>query len=1150
MTKGQQAILNVENRIQNTSAFNIGGVILLDDVDIYKAKLSIYQVIQKNAGMRLRIGQNSKFYIFEGNSNIETYDFSTLSQTQVEQQINEWINQPFNLFDSDLYLINCVKLNSGYMLFLKMHHTIGDGISIIRICKQIERYLYNRKPRTEIDDRIIDVLTKPEEDFTLQRQFFEQIPLEADWLINSRNDNFSSNHKIFELSKNHKLYEVAEKYNVSLITIIYSLIYIYISKIKSTDGVAIGRTLVNRNRDELSMIGMFVNVLPFYMNFSRPQKFSEIVQEIHLQISNFQQYAKYPYSTMLDDIGAQKELFDIEVTHNPRTLTPKFLHGEVVEYFPNSCDANLRIHIIERDALKIKIDYKTSLYEEQDIELFFQRLMCILDQVTENLEISQISILSEVDKSLIGNTTTHISDDIIEIFERQVVKTPLNTAVIFCDEKLTYRQLKLKSDQIFYKLQSKNVNENDIVGVMIDRCAELPAILLGILKSGATFLTVDKDDPRKDKMLSICAIVITKDWLTDLSIYHSDNNYKVGKYAYFMYTSGSTGEPKAVRIKRSSLIVRLSWMQRQFNISGNVLQKTPITFDVSVWELLLPILYGNTVCLMKSGEERNPESIAESIMQNNISTLHFVPSMLNAFLDYEKESFENVLNVFASGEKLHSNSKFKTIFPNAQLHNLYGPTECTIDVTYHTVNFNETDIPIGLPVDNTKIYIVNKNLEVMPIGVVGEILVTGDLVSDGYHEINSTNFIKFNDEYAYKTGDFGKIGDLGEIYYLGRIDNQIKLNGKRIDLSEIEANISSKALEVAVIVKNNILIAYYTAQSDINIDLSKDLPQYMIPTFIIRLEKMPITKNGKLDRKALLDIPITTSILNEPTTQKEAELHSIICELMQIDVGLNDNLLNFGLDSITIIKILSKLKNSNLTLGDFYKTPTIRELANLSTSSVGIEYLKNENSENLVLFFPHAGGDPYSFQKISNLIVSSDVAAINMAYFNETDNFESYICNSVANYKQICLVGHCVGGIIAIKTAENMKNATNLIISGALPTNATKSIWDFTPNFILRLFLNTINSQKSIYTNAILNQYRTDARRYFKYINSSQQISIPCSLIFGSNDLLTFFYNKKYKKWCKFLKSDLKVYEFKDAKHDLIVTHQQQYADVINNIHL
>src|SRR5688572_20486807 len=513
-----------------------------------------------------------------------------------------------------------------------------------------------------------------------------------------------------------------------------------------------------------------------------------------------------------------------------------------------------------------------------------------------------------------NRTDTPFPDNVTlqELIEAQIDKHASETAVI-CDHdkvfgapSLTYAQLNDKVNQLAHALRAEGVRPGDIVALMVERSFAMIIGVLGIVKAGAAYLPISPDNPpdRIDYLLKAAGIkvlLVQKKTagqvafgglivhLDDPNVYRGStaNPAIVNKpqdLAYVIYTSGSTGKPKGVMIEHRSVVNRLHWMQQAYPIdeSDVILQKTPYTFDVSVWELFWWALQGAKLCFLMPGGERNPQAIVETIAQHRVSVMHFVPSMLNVFLQYlhgkaadAASSLASVRRVFASGEALTSSHvrKFNEIWGSktgTRLINLYGPTEATVDVTYFDCPANNAveTIPIGRPVYNTKLYVIRDGQQAA-IGETGELCIAGIQLARGYLNNPALTAERFTDnpvnpgERIYRTGDVARWLPDGNIEYLGREDNQVKIRGMRVELGEIENTIREYPgiTDCVALVKNyseniSLIIAFVVCKSDLELEslrryLKKNLPAYMVPNHFEKIDEMPLTSSGKADRKAL-----------------------------------------------------------------------------------------------------------------------------------------------------------------------------------------------------------------------------------------------------------------------------------------------------------
>ena len=526
-------------------------------------------------------------------------------------------------------------------------------------------------------------------------------------------------------------------------------------------------------------------------------------------------------------------------------------------------------------------------------------------------------VASEADLARIAQfnrTETSFPDDVTiqALIETQMTKHALRTAVI-CDHDSTlggpscsYAELNAKVNQLAHALRAEGVGPGQVVALMVERSFAMIIGVLGIIKAGAAYLPVAPDNPpdRIDYLLTNAGVKVLLVHggtagrarfagriihLDGAEVYRgSIVNPAIlttpEDLAYVIYTSGSTGKPKGVMIEHRSLVNRLHWMQYAYPIGAGdvILQKTPYYFDVSVWELFWWALEGAQLCFLRPGGERNPLAIVDTIQRHRVTVLHFVPSMLNVFLEYLDAKPASLLNglasvrrVFASGEALTPSHvrKFNDIWgkrTGARLTNLYGPTEATVDVSYFDCPaHNEFDvIPIGRPIHNIRLYVIRDGQQVA-IGETGELCIAGVGLARGYLNNAALTAEKFTDspvtpgERIYRTGDIARWLPDGTIEYLGREDHQVKIRGLRIELGEIESTIREYPgiTDCVAVVKQYsesiiLIVAYLVSKSGLDLNglkehVKRHLPDYMIPHRFEQIDAMPLTPSGKADRKAL-----------------------------------------------------------------------------------------------------------------------------------------------------------------------------------------------------------------------------------------------------------------------------------------------------------
>ncbi|MDQ0858858.1 non-ribosomal peptide synthetase [Bacillus sp. V2I10] len=616
-----------------------------------------------------------------------------------------------------------------------------------------------------------------------------------------------------------------------------------------------------------------------------------------------------------------------------------------------------------------------------------------------NIRLSEIDILSK-DKNQIlnefNNTTTDFPRDksVVELFERQVSKTPHETAVVYQGQKLTYQELNIKANHIANELVKLGIKENCVVGSMLDRSLELPIGILGILKAGAAYLPIDPNYPneRIKKIIGNSNVdIILKcshdhhEYINQTTLF-IDIDTTLGKgtpvameknpeleissesLMYVLYTSGSTGEPKGVMVKRNSFVNLLYWYTNEFDINeaSNLLLIAPISFDTAHKNLFAPLIRGGRLHLFEPGMY-DYNKMSDYIDLYKITTINCTPSGFYPLVDYNEESnysrLTSLKHVFLGGESINC-KKLKPLAEssnfNSEIVNTYGPTECTDIASFYRVSNQELKqqktIPIGKPLNNVELYIVNQEMDLLPIGVTGELCIAGIGLSQGYYNapvLTKEKFVEFPHipgKKVYKTGDMARWMPDGNIEFIGRKDNLTKIRGFRVEVGEIETCLlKHHDVEEAVVVAmedtlgTKELSAYFVAKGDIaNAELRnfliKRVPDFMVPAYFTQLNKMPLNQNGKIDRKAL-PVPEMDNASSSSYIAPEGELERIIAgiweEVLKIErIGVYDNFFELGGHSLKAASIILKINQvfeTNLQLSEMFKQPTIKEVVSQIT---------------------------------------------------------------------------------------------------------------------------------------------------------------------------------------------------------------------------
>jgi amino acid adenylation domain-containing protein len=661
------------------------------------------------------------------------------------------------------------------------------------------------------------------------------------------------------------------------------------------------------------------------------------------------------------------------------------------------------------------MEYSTDLFDEARIERMVSHYLTLLEAAAAdpNQRLFELPLLNEVERQQIlvewNRTEVSYPKDrcLHELIEDQVERAPEATAVVFEGDSLTYRQLNARANQLARYLRGLGVGPDTLVAICVERSLEMVVGLLGILKAGGAYVPLDPEYPQERLAFMLAdagsqvllthsglqgslrahtgkVVRLDADWprIAGEGVDNVTSSVGADHLAYMIYTSGSTGRPKGAMNTHRAIVNRLLWMQDAYRLtpSDRVLQKTPFSFDVSVWEFFWPLLTGAKLVVARPGGHKDGAYLANLICKEKITTTHFVPSMLSTFLEQGglESSCASLKRVICSGEALPFDlqQRLFSLLP-AELHNLYGPTEAAVDVTYWACQRNSRlrTVPIGRPIANTQIHILDRHLQPMPIGVAGELHIGGIGLARGYHnrpDLTAEKFIPdpFRKEPGarlYKTGDLARFLPDGTIEYLGRLDNQVKIRGFRIELGEIESVLTGLpgVREAVVVAREDVpgdkrLVAYLTAQageppkvSELRSLLQAKLPEYMVPSAFVTLDRFALTPNGKVDRKALpapgLERPESGANYLAPDTPTERILADIWAKSLGLKkVGVHDNFFDLGGNSLLMgrvqVKICEALK-TNISLVEMFRYPTIHSLAQHLSKPSG-ESTRLQNARN------------------------------------------------------------------------------------------------------------------------------------------------------------------------------------------------------------
>lgn len=1022
----QKNVIETEVFYKNTSISNTGGYILFDSISNTKIlEKAINKLIENSDAMRMRVrgNQTDATQEFE-NYKWEDIEIVELKETDINAYSSVNMRIPFKLNDK-LYDFKILKSEEKVGLFVKIHHLIADAWTISLIVTKIVEYYENIENDVAIEKLPLysDFVEKNDEyiaseQYKKDEEYWKQKYANKPTFVSLSNkktdyDSSASREKfVITVKERKRIEDYCSKFNISLAVFFEAVVSLYAARINSVDDITLCSLVINRGgAKEKSTIGMFNNILPLTISVDWNNSFVNLCERISEEHYQMFRHQKYPYSKIANIIReehGQSDIYDIMVSYqNAQISVSKENISKMHWSFNGHTELAFMVNIDDMNnsgELHIGIDYRNNIFCSEEIIKIYNRFLKIISQVLEKEEIlfKDIEIITAEEKeeilTVFNDTKKPYPNDkcLYEYLEEAVIKTPEKIALHFGKDSITYKEFNEKVNSLADYIIKNNKVHNAIVGIMLERSFEMLIAIYAINKAGCAYMPMDPHFPteRIAFMLedSNAPIIITHSkWLNNIpdsvnkvaldefeyENYNKENpnfNVRATDTAYVIYTSGSTGKPKGAQIPHHSVVNRIKWMHEKYPLCENdvILQKTPYTFDVSVWELFWWSMYGGSLKILIPEGHKDPREIIDAVYDGNVTHMHFVPSMLNAFLEYinkNKELAEKLTSlkyVFASGEALQSEQvrKFYNLLSENKttLHNLYGPTECTVDVSYYDCDKDNIpdSIPIGKPVDNTQLLVLDKACNLLPIGASGELHISGVLVGKGYinrEELTKEKFIEnmyYDFPTMYKTGDLASFMPDGNIEYLGRIDNQIKIRGLRVELGDIETAISKyKSVRDVVVTVFEIageknLCAYFTADekidtNDLKVEISKNLPDYMVPACFMQLENMPVNNNGKADRKAL---PKPIIEMEEeyvaPANDKEQKIQECVKNVLKIEnISVTTDLISYGLTSLGVITIITDLSayGWNIKVKDFYENRTIRALSSI------LESKKEDNYE-------------------------------------------------------------------------------------------------------------------------------------------------------------------------------------------------------------
>lgn len=962
---------------------------------------------------------------------VDYHDFSDMpdAEEKVKDAIYKERQKPFRFgYDEPVIRVALFKEKSNEsVLFINIHHIIFDGVSASVILRELQQafkavktnfspewkdlsfryrdYLKNtagqNQKTEEIKNRWLKRLMPVPE--TLQLPYDMRRPTKQSFKGESYNFSLSP-----ELR--HKVVKLANDMHVTVFAVLMSVVDIFIYRHTSRKDFIVGVPVAGRTQPELEeMVGLLVNTVPVRCSIEPEMNFHDFLKKVSDQLLDALSDQEYPLEDLINNLKLPRNemrnpLFDVLVAMEDSSwhLDSNAQYLKMEKYPLPGLHSRMDMSfyfIVGENGINVSIEYSTDLFYQKTIERMAERFTCLVQSIISGPQRSlcSLDILPLTEKHLVINEYNSTFEDydtehsIDEMFVFAVSEYP--DAVALHDSnghKISYRELDRRVNALVGYLIDKGISKKSHVALCFERSFDLISSIFALMRIGAVYVPVPPAmvAARMRSIIEDCedlAVLTNNQYSSrftefNATIISTDDFYETQSFnkestspqeiAYLIYTSGSTGRPKGVMIRHKSVLNRILWMQSRFPLNENdvILQKTPVSFDVSIWELFWWSWTGASLAMLEPSAEGNPAIIADAIYKHKVTVIHFVPSMMRIFLEYLKNHPEVVSKikslryVFVSGEALSPDLVElynKVVYSNCgcELHNLYGPTEATVDVTWYPCSDSGSlnSIPIGKPVANTQIYILDEFKNPQPVGVKGEIHIGGVQVAAGYINQPDLTLEKFVDDpfspgqKLYRAGDLGYWNSKGEIEFSGRIDFQVKLRGFRVELGEIEQALSSlDIVSAAVVMVKSIngtdsLEAYLKISESANIDteiirksLVNKLPEYMIPHTYHVVNEFPLSASGKIDRRILAEQKADDSIILPVNHRQILRCENEIMDIWKLvlpgirDLQVDQNFFEMGGNSLLLIRLhelLEKKWPGIFTPADLFVATTIARQA-------------------------------------------------------------------------------------------------------------------------------------------------------------------------------------------------------------------------------
>ncbi|MEM9976649.1 MAG: amino acid adenylation domain-containing protein, partial [Cyanobacteria bacterium P01_D01_bin.2] len=998
------------------------------DLEIFKESLGLLCDRHESlrTGFRSKNGTAKLFILPHTLPEIGYLESLEATEATLQDYLKSEIQKTFDLKAAPLMRAQVIKVGTHtHVVSLVLHHIIADAWSVGLLVKELATVYGQLQAEQSIDLEPLNVqyvdyaAWQQSLDTQQQLRYWQQqlahslplLPLPTDYPRPATQQFIGASHQ-FTLSQPQAtaLKHLGQQYSATLFMTLLAAFKVLLHRYSGASDVLVGTPIAHRPQTELeSIVGMFVNTLVLRSDFSQEISFATLLEQVKETSLTAYAHQDVPFEQVIDALDIPRNwshspLFQVMFVWQAATPESLETHGTELTWLPiplesTTTKVDLTLMMAEKEGdLSGRFEYRTDLFKPGTVQAMAEAFCLLLDAIVQTPEeaVSALPLLPVRQQQQLNqwNNTqqTYSKNDCLhQLFEQQVQRTPKTTALIAADQRISYQELDTRANQLAQYLQLLGVAPESRVGVCLDRSAHLVIALLAVLKAGGAYVPLDPAYPQSRLAYIIedaeVSVVITQkkyQQLVEKSPFKSvlvdseespyqpenatDSNVQPSNLAYIIYTSGSTGQPKGVAIEHRSPVVLVNWAQGVFSaeqLSG-VLAATSICFDLSVFEIFVPLSSGGTVVLAD-----NVLQVPNLSAADKITLINTVPTAI-AELYRIGGIPKGVSTINLAGEPIPPVlvQQLYAVDSVQQVFNLYGPSEDTTYSTYTRLSTDDAVVPIGRPIANTQAYVLDERHNNVPIGMAGELYLAGDGVARGYWqrpELNQEKFVGVNrvsrllrmdSDRLYKTGDLVRHRPDGQLDFLGRIDAQVKVRGFRIELGEIEAMLllHPQVVQAAASVltddqENRRLVAYVALENlpenteqgvtlgssemnEVRSHLQTTLPDYMVPALFVPLESLPLLPNGKLNRKALPAPVLPKQLQTNPVahTKTEQTLVDIWQALLQLPVSLHDNFFELGGDSILAIQAVVRAQQVGLYISprDLFQYSTIAQLATVA----------------------------------------------------------------------------------------------------------------------------------------------------------------------------------------------------------------------------